>query len=177
MATVRMSLEQAAATGRADLAKIDATTDDDIARHHIEDSLELDGANPVPAEVMEPAEIRRRLGMTQAQLAERLDIPLRTWRNWEQGRVALEPTVRGFLKLLAADPEDVLRKLSGFRLAPGMAGHLNRLARETDDEVMARAREVSTLEPALEEEFTRLRAIERSRTIGGILQSVKAAQG
>ena len=110
----RMTLNEAAASGRVDLAKVDATTEDDIARFHIEDSLELDETVAAPAEVLSPAEIRRRLGLTQAQLAERLDVPLRTWRNWEQGRVTLEPTVRVLLKLLSVDPEDVLPQAQRF---------------------------------------------------------------
>ncbi len=36
-------------------------------------------------------------------MADRLRVPVKTWRNWEQGRVALEPTRRSFLALVADD--------------------------------------------------------------------------
>lgn len=172
----RMTLNEAAASGRVDLAKVDATTEDDIARFHIEDSLELDETVAAPAEVLSPAEIRRRLGLTQAQLAERLDVPLRTWRNWEQGRVTLEPTVRVLLKLLSVDPEDVFRKLSGFRLEPAMAGHANRLVHETDAEVMARARVTSALAPVLEEEIARLSTIKTADAVDDIIRRTRASR-
>ena len=62
--------------------------------------------------IQPPAEIRQKTGLTQAQIAERLGLPLKTWQNWEQGRTALDPAVRGFLRLVADDPARAFRILS-----------------------------------------------------------------
>ena len=32
--------------------------------------------------------IRKRLGLSQSQAAKKLEVPVATWRNWEQGRNA-----------------------------------------------------------------------------------------
>ena len=77
--------------GRADFAAIDATTEQEIHRHMAEDGF--DPADPMAGlvESLSPADIRRRAGLTQTQMAEHLRIPVATWRNWEQGRTALDP--------------------------------------------------------------------------------------
>ena len=112
MADIRVTLEAAAAIRDYDQAKIDATTEDDIRHYMIEDGEDPDAPLTHSVRVVHPpAEIRRRVGLTQAEMAKRLRVPLRTWRNWEQGRVALEPTVRSFLALVADDPERAFRVL------------------------------------------------------------------
>ena len=71
------------------------TTQDDIRRHMIEDGEDPDISHDdwYPS----PASVRRKLGLSQAQLADNLRLPLGTWRNWEQGRVELDPAVRALL--------------------------------------------------------------------------------
>ena len=57
------------------------------------------------------ATIRRRLGMTQAQSAAAIGIPLATLRNWEQARVEPDPAARALLRILDREPEAALRAL------------------------------------------------------------------
>ena len=52
--------------------------------------------------------IRRRLGLTQEQFAERFQIPVGTVRDWEQGRVEPDQAARAYLEVIAHDPELVL---------------------------------------------------------------------
>lgn len=94
--------------GRADFARLDATTERDIIRHQTEDEQEAH---------MEAAKyarrVRRRLGLTQREFSQRIDVPLDTIRNWEQGK--REPTgpARALLKILARNPEIALSALEG----------------------------------------------------------------
>src|SRR5436305_14358905 len=68
-------------------AKIDATTEEDIRRHQIEDGQDPDAPLTgftwnVPARAA-----RRKLNMTQEQMAALLRIPVATLRNCAQGRL------------------------------------------------------------------------------------------
>jgi putative transcriptional regulator len=65
----------------------------------------------IPAEINVKA-IRERLGMTQAQFAERHGFSAARVRDWEQGRRVPDPGVRAFLKVIAAEPEMVERVLA-----------------------------------------------------------------
>ena len=97
--------------GRIDKSKVERTTQDDIRRHMIEDGedpgLSHDDWYPSPASV------RQKLGLSQAQLADELRLPLGTWRNWEQGRVELDPVVRALLLVLWRIPQTAMRTLHG----------------------------------------------------------------
>jgi putative transcriptional regulator len=55
--------------------------------------------------------IRRALGMTQEEFAERYMIPLGTLRDWEQGRTEPDQATRAYLKVIAKEPETVSRAL------------------------------------------------------------------
>ena len=114
MAYVRMNAAEARAKARVDVARLDAVTDADVRRPAVEAGHAPAAAPPASARVVEsPASLRARLGITQPEMAGRLRVPLRTWRNWEQGRVTLEPTVRALLALVADDPERAFRVLDG----------------------------------------------------------------
>jgi putative transcriptional regulator len=65
----------------------------------------------IPAEIDVKA-IRDKLGMTQAQFAERHGFSAARVRDWEQGRRVPDPGVRAFLKVIAAEPEMVERVLA-----------------------------------------------------------------
>lgn len=113
MAVTRMTSQQiiAAGGGRVDRAKVDATTEEDIRRHMIEDGEDPD-AEPPPFEPPVLAqEVRRKLGMTQTAFAKLLGIPVATLRNWEQNRFTMEPAARTLLKVVNREPEAVLRAL------------------------------------------------------------------
>ncbi|WP_186384051.1 helix-turn-helix domain-containing protein [Methylobacterium dankookense] len=88
-----------------DRAKVDATTEADIEAQRAADG-DADLAVPNAARVVEaPRALRVRLAMTQREIADALRIPLGTWRNWEQGRVALEPAAAALIAIVSRMPE------------------------------------------------------------------------
>lgn len=110
MKTVRVTIDPAAqaslASGRIDPARVDATTEDDIARQAAADE----------AEAMQDAakfarRVRKRLGLSQAEFSERIDVPLETIRNWEQGKRCPTGAAKSLLKVLDKAPEAALAAL------------------------------------------------------------------
>jgi putative transcriptional regulator len=98
-----------------DRARLEATTDEDIARQIEEDQ---DTAPKLTLDMLvAPKNLRRRLDMTQEQFADALGIPVATLRNWEQGRNAIDPAARALLILIARDPEGTLAALVAARAA------------------------------------------------------------
>ena len=112
MALTRMTLEQilAAGGGKVDRAKLDATTEEDIRRHMIEDGEDPDEELHYEL-VVQPQDVRKKLGMTQTEFAALLRIPVATLRNWEQERFVMEPAAQTLLKLIDREPEAALRAL------------------------------------------------------------------
>jgi putative transcriptional regulator len=51
--------------------------------------------------------LRRALGLTQEEFADRYGIPLGTLRDWEQGRSEPEASTRSYLRVIAKNPEMV----------------------------------------------------------------------
>lgn len=106
MGEVRRSLTDVVATGgRVDLARVRKTSEIDIERHRAEDG-EIEDATPAIGP------LRRQLGMTQAQFASALGIPVATLRNWEQGRVTPDPAGRALLRIISRDPEAAFKALA-----------------------------------------------------------------
>lgn len=110
MKTVRMTIDPNApvslSKGRIDTARVDATTEEDIARHKAQDE----------AEAMQDAakfarRVRRRLGFSQAEFAERIDVSLETIRNWEQGKRCPTGAAKALLKVLDKAPDAALAAL------------------------------------------------------------------
>jgi putative transcriptional regulator len=94
MAIVRKTLEEILAMKpQIDRAKFDATTEEDIRRHMIEDGEDPDAEYTLETSFT-PCVIRARLDMTQEQFAQALGVPVATLRNWEQGRNAIDPAAR-----------------------------------------------------------------------------------
>ena len=54
---------------------------------------------------------RIQLGLSQSEFAARIDTPLATLRDWEQGRFAPPGAALGLMRLLAAHP-DLVRELA-----------------------------------------------------------------
>ncbi len=105
MVTSKMTLDAIKARpSKRNRSKTEATTEDDIRRHMIED-----GENPDEAlsdkDVISPWYIRKRLGMSQREFANTLGIPVATLRNWEQNWVAMEPATMALMRILAREPE------------------------------------------------------------------------
>jgi len=55
--------------------------------------------------------VRRRLGLTQQEFARRIDVPLDTIRNWEQGKRYPTGAAKALLKILDKAPEAALLAL------------------------------------------------------------------
>ena len=110
MKTVRMKIDvqdpKAKPLGRIDPKRLDATTEADIARHKAADDAEamLDVAKFA-------RRVRRRLGFSQAEFAERIDVSLDTIRNWEQGKRSPTGAAKALLKVLDKAPEAALAAL------------------------------------------------------------------
>ena len=96
-----------------DRARLDATTEADIHRHMVEDGYVTVPALSHARVVLPPKALRIRLALTQQEMADALRIPVGTWRNWEQGRVALDPAARSLLAVVQASPETALSALRG----------------------------------------------------------------
>ena len=114
----RMTLDQIKASKpKVDRAKIAATSEEDIARHMREDGEDPGAAPGTFAEDVPPAQIREHMGMTQVEFAEALRIPVATLRNWEQGRVRIDPAARALFRILSRDPKHALKALAPGRKA------------------------------------------------------------
>jgi putative transcriptional regulator len=59
--------------------------------------------------------VRARCGLTQAAFAERIEVPLETVRNWEQGKRSPRGPARALLKLIDRAPDTAFAALGGGR--------------------------------------------------------------
>ena len=109
----RMTLEQIkSARPPIDRARIEATTESEIAQQMAEDGEDPQAELGFFVEDLQPALVRSQLGMTQTEFAAALTIPVATLRNWEQGRVPPDPAARALLRIVARDPEFALAALN-----------------------------------------------------------------
>ena len=104
--TIDLDSPQDIPHGRVNYQVLDATGDEDIARQAHEDD----------AEAMRDMgrfarRVRRRLGLTQVEFAQRIDVPHETIRNWEQGKRGPTGAARALLRILDKAPEMALRVL------------------------------------------------------------------
>ncbi len=60
-------------------------------------------------------EVRARCGLTQAAFAEKIEVPIETVRNWEQGKRSPRGPARALLKLIDRVPEVAFATLGGGR--------------------------------------------------------------
>ncbi len=107
-----------------DLRRVRATTDKDIARWIAEDP---DTAPELPPEAKphvvytpplpDVRQIRTRLGLTQAEFAQRFGLSQRTVEQWEQGRAVPDRPARVLLAVIARAPRIVKRVVAGGRNA------------------------------------------------------------
>jgi putative transcriptional regulator len=94
-----------------DLDRVDATTEAEVKSYMREEGYDPD-EELRDEDIISPAVIRRRLGMSQARFAHAIHVPLATVRNWEQGRTLMEPSARALMTILAREPEAALRALT-----------------------------------------------------------------
>lgn len=60
-------------------------------------------------------QVRSRFGLTQAAFADKIEVPLETVRNWEQGKRTPRGPARALLKLIDRAPEAAFAALGGRR--------------------------------------------------------------
>ena len=92
--------------GRINPARVDATTEAEIALQQREDEEEA-----MQDMARYARRVRRRLGLSQTELARRIDVPRETIRNWEQGKRCPTGAARALLRVLDKAPETALRVL------------------------------------------------------------------
>ena len=61
--------------------------------------------------------VRSRCGLTQAAFANKIEVPIETVRNWEQGKRSPRGPARALLKLIDSAPEAAFAALGGRRRA------------------------------------------------------------
>lgn len=91
---------------RVDYAVLDATTERDLALQ--QQQIDAEAMKDVAREARR---VRRRLGLTQVELARRIDVPHETSRNWEQGKRCPTGAAKTLLRVLDKAPETALRAL------------------------------------------------------------------
>lgn len=110
MKTVKIKISPPTANsgrvGRIDIARVDATTEAEIQAHIEEDEKEamLDAAKFA-------RRVRKRLGLSQTEFSERIEVSVETIRNWEQGRRYPTGAAKTLLKILDRVPEASLSAL------------------------------------------------------------------
>ena len=60
-------------------------------------------------------QVRARCGLTQAAFAEKIEVPIETVRNWEQGKRSPRGPARALLKLIDRAPDAAFAALGGRR--------------------------------------------------------------
>jgi putative transcriptional regulator len=94
------------ALGRIDAAKLAATSEADIARQALaDDRAAMQDAAQFARQV------RQRMGLSQVELARRIDVSPETIRNWEQGKRSPTGAAKALLRLLDKAPELALQTL------------------------------------------------------------------
>jgi putative transcriptional regulator len=93
--------------GRLNAQLLDATTDEDIFLQ-----VQADEHGAVLDAAKFARRVRRRLGLTQLEFSQRIDVSLDTIRNWEQGKRSPTGAAKALLKVLDKSPEAALLALS-----------------------------------------------------------------
>ena len=109
MKTVRFKLDTAVQpmpAGRLNVRKLERTSEADLrAQQKIDDVAAAHDA------ALFAQRVRRRLGLTQLEFSRRIDVPLDTIRNWEQGKRSPTGAARALLRVLDKAPEASLMAL------------------------------------------------------------------
>jgi putative transcriptional regulator len=108
---VRKTLEQAKAEGgRFDKAKFDSFTDADIEQM-IDEDPDLAPRTETLVALLEARDVRRKLGLTPAQFARKIGVPIETIRAWERKFTPADPVLQALLRILDRIPKSALRAL------------------------------------------------------------------
>jgi putative transcriptional regulator len=111
MKTVRATIDLNRAAchpkGRVDEVRLDATSEQDI-----EQQQKADDADALLDAAKFARRVRKRMGLTQKEFSQRIDVSLDTIRNWEQGKRYPTGAAKALLKVLDKSPESALLALS-----------------------------------------------------------------
>ena len=106
---VRVDLKNPKSFPRGSVNKklLDETSEQDIKLHKQEDDAEalLDAATYAKR-------VRERIGLSQQEFSNRIEVSLETIRNWEQGKRTPTGAAKALLKILDRAPEAALLALS-----------------------------------------------------------------
>lgn len=92
--------------GRVNLRKLDDTSEADIAAQQREDD-----AAALQDSAKFARRVRKRLGLTQEEFSVRIEVPVNTIRNWEQGKRSPTGAAKALLRVLDKAPESALQAL------------------------------------------------------------------
>jgi putative transcriptional regulator len=125
MPLVRMTFEEArkrAEENPPDWARIDAMTDEDIARQIAEDpdvapdmSEALARSEFVRMYIADVFGIRTRMGLSHEAFAERFGLNAADLRDWESMGGVPDEAIRTYLRVIERDPEAVARAVAGMQ--------------------------------------------------------------
>lgn len=111
MKTIRIKIDPAATgtlpKGRVDYAQLDATTARGITQQQAADDAEA-----MQQTAQFARSTRLRLGLTQQELSARIEVPVETIRNWEQGKRSPTGAAKALLRVLNRAPEAALGALA-----------------------------------------------------------------
>jgi len=92
--------------GRIDKRRLEETSEQDIDQQQ-----RIDNDEALQDAARFARRVRKRLGLTQLEFSERIDVSLDTIRNWEQGKRRPTGAAKALLKVLDKAPETALRIL------------------------------------------------------------------
>ena len=92
--------------GRVDLRQLEHTSEQDISAQQREDD-----AAALQDSAKFARRVRKRLGLTQEEFSDRIEVPVNTIRNWEQGKRSPTGAAKALLRVLDKAPESALQAL------------------------------------------------------------------
>jgi putative transcriptional regulator len=101
--------------GKSDWARVDAMTEEEVDANALADP---DSAPETEEEIARLwgveflRETRANMHLTQAQFSRQFNIPLGTLRDWERGVSMPDASARTLLRVIAREPEAVIRALA-----------------------------------------------------------------
>ncbi|MCE2870873.1 MAG: helix-turn-helix domain-containing protein [Oxalobacteraceae bacterium] len=92
--------------GQVDRQILDSTTESQLSAQQ-----KIDDAEAMKDSAKFARRVRKRLGLTQEEFSLRIEVPLNTIRNWEQGKRCPTGAAKALLRVLDKSPESALLAL------------------------------------------------------------------